>query len=132
MLRLWLGSAAEVPPASFGTLKALTQLRELSIEAGEAHDITDAHLSGVLLSMPRLQTLTLDFAMPRLTLSAPLVVGMACPKLRRLRYPSEVEFAAVLDDVMLAPLFLALEYLCIEETIPSGDRNLNGEGENDR
>jgi hypothetical protein len=132
VLRLWLGTAAEVPPASFGTLKALTQLRELSIEAGEAPDITDGHLSGVLRCMPRLRTLTLSLDMPRLTLSAPLVVGMACLKLRRLWYPLDVDFAAVLDDVMPAPLFPALEYLYVRKAIPSGDRNLDREDENER
>ncbi len=126
VLRLRLGCHTELSHSSFDTLKALTQLRELSIEASEAPAMTEAHLTRVLRCMPCLRTLTLRFEITRLTLSALLVVGKACPKLRRLDYPSDVDLAVVLDDVMLAPLFPAIETLFMGRTIFRHGDGLHG------
>jgi hypothetical protein len=131
VLRLYFDDNTHVPRIHFSTLQALPELRELSIRAGSAPCVNDDHLASVLRAMPRLRSLLLQLTMLRLSLSALRGVGLACPKLRRLDYPSAADLAAVLDNAQPAPLFPALEMLTLKEIVYGDLADLQGDEHTD-
>jgi hypothetical protein len=113
ILRLRLSHRTSVPPASFRALRALTQLRELSIVAGSAEHVEDDDLAYVLRAMPHLRTLVLRIPTLGLSMTALRAVGAACPTLRRLDFPTRIDLAATFSDEQTVPLFRALEFLSL-------------------
>jgi hypothetical protein len=111
MLSLHLPIFSPISCVDIQALHGLKHLRELHIVGGSSDDICSNDIGDLLLALPHLSTLTLDFGLPCLSSDLLTIVAESSPQLRHLYLHVRIDLAEALEDCRLRPLLPSLESL---------------------